>query len=524
MPTYVQHEVLDRIPDVFNAEAIWQAPGFALFSRRPLLRDLLERSPRELRGRAATRCFSHIQLRLPQDDVDDDYHLTRGNRARELAETLASLHQKDFGDLLGSEEVRYDVAGDEQLAPGEIAVRFGHAVYLPASGEKALFNIATSRDGAVWKPACAVYLGQRLALLGGAGGLAAPGWPFGEQSCVLLVNDGPESDLIVQVRPKDVLECVFDASLGAYALSAKGGHGPRFLLQVRRAAVAQGGAAPAVPPAVWQARAPHSAAPEGPRAAAAGPERAVPRPALDEATAVPQPPRMAGQRAVQSAARPGESDATFAPGALQRLTLVALALPRLGLYRSTGASALHIPFAPDLAIGSNADAERALTIVAAADDTLHALSADGRQDITLPATLAAPNQRGIRLLAAPAGMAERYLALLALPQPVAMPLLPGGVLEFGRSLPALSALRVLDQPWMLEAATPSSPDRLGLSRKAFSCEAGAQGLSIRRLSASQALYVLDAGLQPVGQVGDDTRLLEPGQHLVAGSYVLRYEG
>ncbi|WP_432377365.1 hypothetical protein [Duganella sp. P38] len=35
MPTYVQHAVLGRIPDVFNAEAIWQAPGLSLFSRRP---------------------------------------------------------------------------------------------------------------------------------------------------------------------------------------------------------------------------------------------------------------------------------------------------------------------------------------------------------------------------------------------------------------------------------------------------------------------------------------------------------
>ena len=42
MPVYVQHEVLARINDVFNAEALWQAPGLSLFSRRPLLRDLLE--------------------------------------------------------------------------------------------------------------------------------------------------------------------------------------------------------------------------------------------------------------------------------------------------------------------------------------------------------------------------------------------------------------------------------------------------------------------------------------------------
>ena len=40
MPVYVQHEILNRVSDVFNAEALWQAPGLALFNRRPLLRDL----------------------------------------------------------------------------------------------------------------------------------------------------------------------------------------------------------------------------------------------------------------------------------------------------------------------------------------------------------------------------------------------------------------------------------------------------------------------------------------------------
>lgn len=106
MPVYVQHQALGNIDDVFNADAIWQAPGLALFSRRPLLRDLLERTPREQRGRAPTRCFAHVTLMLPQEEVDDDRHLTRGARARDLAESLKALHQKDFGDLLGSDDVR----------------------------------------------------------------------------------------------------------------------------------------------------------------------------------------------------------------------------------------------------------------------------------------------------------------------------------------------------------------------------------------------------------------------------------
>lgn len=501
MPTYVQHEVLDRIADVFNAEAIWQAPGFALFSRRPLLRDLLERSPRELRGRAATRCFSHIQLRLPQDDVDDDYHLTRGSRARELAETLAALHQKDFGDLLGNEQVRYDVAADERLAPGEIGIRFGHAVYLPAPGEKAQFSIATSRDGALWKPACAVYPGQRLALLGGSGGVAAPGWPFGEQGAILVINDGPDSEPVVQVRPKDAFHCAFDASLGAYAISARNGGGERLLMKLTRAAGTRPAAAPATPAAVWQARAADSV----PRAARSAPP--------DDATAVPLPP----------AVRQGESDATFAPGGLQRLTLVALALPRLSLYRGTGASALHIPFAPDLSIGAHADAERALTLVAGADDSLHAVSAAGRAALTPPATLAPLPGRSLALLPCPGQMAERYLALLPLPQPVAVPLLPGAGVEFGRGAAALSALRVLDQPWMLQAASASSPDRLGLSRKAFRCEAGPRGLTVQRQSPTQALYQLDASMQLLAVLGEQPCQLAPGQHLVAGHYVLRFD-
>src|SRR4051812_27569589 len=166
MPIYVQHEVLGRIPDVFNAEAIWQAPGLALFSRRPLLRDLLERTPREHKGRAATRCFSHVTLMLPQDEVDDDRHLTRGARVRDLAQSLAALHQKDFGDLLGKDEVRYHVVGTETLEPGEVQVKFGHAVYLPAPGEQVLHTVSASRDSAVWKQVCPIYPNQRLVLLG----------------------------------------------------------------------------------------------------------------------------------------------------------------------------------------------------------------------------------------------------------------------------------------------------------------------------------------------------------------------
>jgi hypothetical protein len=497
MPTYVQHEVLGRIPDVFNAEDIWQAPGFALFSRRPLLRDLLERCPREHRGRAATRCFSHVTLRLPQEDVDDDYHLTRGNRARDLVDGLAALHQKDFGDLLGSDQVRYHIIGAEDLAPGEIEVRFGHAVYIPSADEKALFNVSVSRDGKQWHPVCPVYPNQRLALVGnGVGSHAAQGWPFGDLGAALLVNDGPDAPPIVQMRPKDAFDCSFDARHGHYVITAKRGmdlQGQRMLLKLTRTTDA-----PAARAAVWQ-------------------PRGVPQPDQEELTAVP---------AATPAPRYGESDVTFAPGMRQRLTLAALALPRLSRYRETGATALELPFAADMRLAGEGDPLLRIRVDVA--DTLHAVTASGSERLAAPATLAGG---ALQLNAVPGAMAERYAALLPLPHPVSSPLQAGQRSTFGRGAPTLAALRVLDTPHYLKCArddgSAASPDRIGLSRSAFSAEPGPQGLAITRLSATQALYHLDDRMNFVAAVAAaDAQLpfiLPVGHHLVAGHYVLRYD-
>lgn len=536
MPIYVQHEVLGRIPDVFNAEAIWHAQGLALFARRPLLRDLLERCPREQRGRAATRCFAHVTLRLPQEDVDDDYHLTRGNRARDLAQTLAALHQKDFGDLLGADQVRYHVTGGDDLQAGEIEVRFGHAVYLPGPDEKVLFNVSASADSAVWKPACAIYPSQRLAVLDES---SVPGWPFGAAGKLLLINDGPDARLALQVRPKEALDWRLDERQGWYVITRKGDpQGTRLLLKVEAVRqpmpLQQPGARPASP-AVWQPR--EQPAQPAQAVQPALPGRAPDSMATDDGTALPQP----AARRAGFLTGAGQTDATFAPGARQRLTLAGLALPRLSRYRNTGAAALSVPF--DRALGvsgaggaGGAGADSVLTLVVEADDSLHAVTPAGRERIAAPASFAPAGERSIRVLAVPPQMAERYCALVALPAPVTAPVTRG---SFGRGTAELAALRVLDAPRLLaraDAAAPASPDRIGLSRTAFAFEAGAQGLSITRQSATQALYHLDAELRFVGEIrgeiagesggganGNAPFVLPPGHHVVAGHYVLRFD-
>lgn len=504
MPVYVQHEVLGKVNDVFNAETLWQAPGLALFSRRPLLRDLLERSPREHRGRAPTRCFSHITLMLAQDEVDDDRHLTRGARVRDLAQSLTALHQKDFGDLLGSDDVRYDVIGTDALEPGQVEVKFGHAVYLPAAGEQPLYTVETSRDSAIWQPVCPIYPQQRLALIGHDADVAShavPSWPFGTAGAILLINDGPDAPIEVQVRPKGAFDCALDALSGQYVVTAKGDPSARLLMRVRRAGSAPIPAPSAKPAAVWKPRAP------------AG---------IDSGdTAVPFSHR--------PAAAPVESDATYAPLAQQRVSLVGLALPCLSRYRDTGAVSMEIALAPSLMLASDGEAA-ALTFGVNADDQLYALTSAGRQPIAAPATFTPVDARTVDLLAVAAAMADRYCAVLRLPHPVAAPVASGARFAFGRSAPMLAALRVLDSPRFLRlvsGADSASADRIGLSRSAFSFEAGPGGYLIGRLSATQALYHLDDKLAFVASIGEASAeqpyTLPAGHHLVAGHYVLRFD-
>jgi hypothetical protein len=530
MPVYVQHEVLGKVQDVFNADALWQAPGLALFARRPLLRDLLERSPREQRGRAATRCFSHVTLVLPQDEVDDDRHLTRGARVRDLAQSLAALHQKDFGDLLGGDEVRYHVVGSDGIAPGEVQVKFGHAVYLPAPGEQLQYTVTASRDSAIWQPVCAVYPNQRLTLVGldaANATFAVPGWPFGPEGGLLLVNDGPDAPLELQVRPKDSFECRFDAANGYYVLRGKGASAQRLLLKISRAGVAESSRPPAPAPVPAPARDmnPPSAAPGASpaRSPAVWKTRTVTPPAAD-LTAMP----LAAPNASASPAPVQESDATYAPVARHRITLAALALPRLSRYRETGAQALEVGLNAQL-LPSAPGKDNVIRFAVDEADELHAITPAGRQRIAVPSQFAPLDNASIRLLAVQQQLAERYSALLVLPQGPSQPAAAATRLTFGRGMPALAALRVLDTPQFVRQGdgAAASADRLGLSRNAFSWEASNDGLRVARLAPTQALFHLDEGFALVAQIESATQespyLIPPGHHLVAGHYVLRFD-
>jgi hypothetical protein len=221
-------------------------------------------------------------------------------------------------------------------------------------------------------------------------------------------------------------------------------------------------------------------------------------------------------------------DATFAPISQQRVCLVALALPRLSRYRNVeglNAASLEIAFDRALAVRAGAGA---ISFTVNAADELYASTGAGSQRIAAPASFAPVDDRAIRIDPVDERMAERYCALLSLPQPQDVAVAAGARFVFGRNAPVLAALRLLDSPRFLRQPGGeiggASADRIGLSRNAFNFEAAPQGFTIGRLAATQALYHLDDKLRFVAKVeSDEPYRLPGGHHLVAGHYVLRFD-
>ena len=539
MPDYMHYQVLSGMDDVFCAVSLWQAPGFALFSRKTGLRDLLERWPREVRGKTMTRCFCHVILSLPQEILEDDAHLARGSRAQELQLALQNKHQTDFGDLLDANEVRYQLVADSQLLPDQIGVRFGHAVYIPAIDETRQGRLRFSTDGKQWTLLGAVYAGQRVIQLCADPALSSfqiSNWPFGPETPVLLVNDGTRCHL----RMKGKMRSEMDETLSCFRLQMD-----------RQSCHLKYEPEPGIRAAsIWKPR-PANYPPIRNPATSALPSASLTSQDADmpaqyikaaanaktgdrKQAALPTQPDDATALPLQSNRRPID-DLTWvpAPRRSSRLSLVALALPRLDGYRQLGLESLEIGFNRQLQICNASEAS--LRIRVNLDNQIRVDNNKGGHSVALPSRFAPFQDDELRLAPCHPALQERYCATLSLPHEISVPLCAGQPYLFGRGVSNFAALCVLDAPHFLHAAmtshatdgatAPASADQLGLSRRAFRFEARQDGLLITRDAPNQMLYHLDKQCQWVSSIEQSTNnwILPNGHHLVAGNYVLRYD-
>mgnify|MGYP003384580032 CR=1 FL=1 len=593
MPQYLHYFVMENVLDVFDANAIWHAPSLPLFARKMQLRDLLERYPRQ--RRADMQCFSHVRVFLPSQALLEDQHLYRGKQTADLIADLSERHQNDLANFLGTEQVRYEVLADACLEAEQIGIQFGHALYLPAARELPQYRLQCSSDSAIWQDVGAIYAQQRLALLGAQmqqDSLVARHWPAALGGDLLLINDGPGSQLQLQAYPPDVFEIHFDAQQEYYVLNALGNRAGVELGQARRLFLkpellsasnatlklpVKQAAAPQIAQPTRQAAIPKTApeskpvqkplptvthAPLAPQAEAAivKPQAALrvwqPRPAAPatsasakrnspEKTAQALPPTQT-VRAQSNATKPAlppslacsshsslDDELTYVPRAPKpcRISLVALALPRLSRYLQSGVAEISFGFGLSEQVGRHlslhSGSDALLNFSVDDEDQIAVSSPAGRRKLSLPEHFEPVAGQSLDLVAVTGAMQEMYACCLYLPHALHAELPFGARTTFGRAGSALAQLRVLDQLAKIRArqtqAEVVSIDRIGLSRKAFTMRNSESAFHIQREAASQTLFHLDQDLNLVQALGSEEYTLPNGHHLLAGHYVLRME-
>ena len=568
---YVICATLRKVPDVFNAELLWEqrvrGGPEGMFLLEALKRH--PRSPRRPQHQEVR--YHHVIVRIPERDYVRDDRLEEGFSRRALLRELQRLHQRELGSFLADHStIRYRVEPDPVLRSGEARFLFGRAIYLPADDEAPVFRMqATSEGQEDWWEVGLIYPGQRLTLLNGdrrASSIAVAGWPFPSgESVLLILRPGVPALVDVVAEPPGSLNLTDD---GDQVFTARDRRGRGLRLRVAAlAATSEDAGTPAVAPEEWMA-APiasefglasdtvvvkpdafvsESASESKSEPALADPDQTCPlvdpwgrrEPVLgfafdfDPAPAPPAPdgPTPPPVFVEPSTAAPASQDQyTWIP---QRpavyLRVMGVALQRLSTYATVGISDWRISFnrAGDLVLEAHPDAVAWLRIDSADRVFGEVVGHSARLD--LPGVWRPFPELEMELHNAIPPMTVHYLGWVRLPKPLALPAPRERAVSFGRGSEADIAPRLLADPRALRwDGGPTRSDGinaeyLGLSRRHLSVQARrddwwvqleSQNMPAYRLASSgELLDVLEPG-------ANTTTSAEPGDLLVAGGYVL----
>lgn len=567
---YVICATLRKVPDVFNAELLWEQRVRGGPEGMFLL-EALKRHPRSPRRPPHQELrYHHVIVRIPERDYVRDDRLEEGFSRQALLRELQRLHQRELGSFLPEHAaIRYRVEPDPVLRSGEARFLFGRAIYLPADDEAPIFRMqATSEGQEDWWEVGSIYPGQRLTLLNGdrrASSIAVSAWPFlSGESVLLILRPGTPALVDVVAEPPGSLNLTDE---GDQVFAARDRRGRGLRLRVALAATSEAAVTPAA--ATGQSTA-AAVAPESRLASDAGvvkPDAVVSESAAEPALAdpdqtcplvdpwgrrepvlgfafdfdpTPAPVDPAPDRPTPSPiptfvepptpAPVGQDQYTWIP---QRpavyLRVMGVALQRLSTYATVGISDWRISFnrAGGLVLEAHPEAVAWLRIDSADRVFGEVVGHSARLD--LPGVWRPFPELEMKLHAAAPPMTMHYLGWVRLPAPLALPAPRERAVSFGRGSEADIAPRLLSDPRSLRwDGGPARSDGinaeyLGLSRRHLSVQARrddwwvqleSQNMPVYRLASSgELLDVLEPGV-------NTTTAAKPGELLVAGGYVL----
>lgn len=463
---YVHTYILEGFPDdtLSTAQEIWERPT-------PFMRDkqrlagILRRHPLGVRKTLP----AHVRIDLPEALYEHIRRTTGQKELELLAAQLKTLHENDYGAWLDDKKACYAIRADKNLHPGTLRVSFGPGVHIPdPDQEHPSWNISWSCDGADWQHAN-LFNGQRLLTLGGDETASEPthNWPFGSRQVVITMEVGAKA-LNLTAEPLGSLEIEQDLHKDAYRI--------------------------------------HSA------------DSADTSPVFLRTKFLPPPETATKNRKFS----PGENP--LQPPLSPCLQLIAIALPDLQRYRQNSlAKTFRFSLLPD---GMPQDAtsvaapEAGITIQV---DTsgIHLQDKDACHLIPLETSI--PAFPHVRLHRPPAGV-EGYTAIYPLPHPTTVAF-PNQALIFGRK-----PYQKPDEDFLLPLrilATPTNhggAEQFALSRRHCQLEATPRGLRVTPLGMG-SLHHLDTHCQlltPNGPEKQANLLIQDGEHLLIGPYLLRF--
>ena len=502
---YVICATLRAIADVFNVDLLWNRVRSG--QEGAVLMEALKRYPRTPgdRQRQETR-YSHVIVRIPEQDYVRDDRLEDGFSRRALLQELRRRHEQEMGIYLAERSmIRYRLEPDPILRTGEVQFVFGRAIYLPSEGEKPTFSIQAATEKEMnWRNVAPIYLGQRLTLLNGdrrASSVAVAAWPFpGGESVLLVLRSGTPALVDVMAEPAGSLTLTGDGE-GGFTARDRRGRGLRLRVAVSAEDVAGSGlgapepepapvriapeSRPILPPAPtpatvrhqpaldsdpmisgldqscplidrWGRREPvfgwpigfDEPAPSTPPAPSIAPAAALElAPALEQPTPSPQSPRRPVAPTLLEAPPPGLDQHTWIPQQpAAYLRVIGIALQRLSLYAAAGISDWRIGFSRvgGLVLSGHPDAAAWLRVDSA--DRLFGDVVGLATPLDLPGIWRPFPDLELEFYAAPSPMTTHYLGWVRLPVALSVPVPRGRAFSFGRGAEADIAPRLLADP------------------------------------------------------------------------------
>lgn len=508
---FVSTAVFSGLSDVFSADLVWSAPrafGPSCNQIKGFLQDTAFSVGRN------QQVFSSVIIEVDAKTYADDHLIHRGARAAALSADLAALHRKDFKDLmLEGTQPRYAITSAKELSSGQLRIRAGHAVHVPAQDDKPAFTLETSADGAIWAAPVKIYDDERLVVFSAASnmGTPVPSWPFGDV-CLIVVNEAYSTELEFACEPLGRLAVQFEPKLNCYSVIMAGldealptvqtvklymrttrmkeFHIPA--IAVTSPTPLTIAAIPVVPTATkrseqlieptWNS----AKADQNP-----ADHRSVSKAIADPASGGGENTMFSSESVVTvlPVTSVGDNNETMYSTPISpkgQLKLAAIAIQRPSLLSPHGVRKIQfgISTSGTICLASSGLTEFAINVDA--DDRVWIRTGNGERQLNLGETV--PHSTGgvLSYVPAPNEVSQTYAGILTLPVNLVQSLPTDVAIDVGREMAALPSLRALAKTGYLPDKMNLPGDQIGLSRRHLSLTSTGQSLKVEALGGNVA--------------------------------------